>query len=138
MIPVITRQTNKSLLQQKHRNTGREVTTLIPSRYAENEKNSKQFCRPLSWKSDLAKEWFMSQMELTSFLRPLLESFFFCFFLTLLFIYFLKCVMVVQKHLFKIVWRIFRVMFGLEYANTGVISAIFRQEEWTHCPQPHR
>ena len=111
MIPVITRQINKSLLQQKHRHTGREVTTLIPSRYAENEKNGKQFCKPLSWKSDLAKEWFMSQMEFISFLLPLLESF---FFLTLFFFFFLFICFVLMcygcmKLSFKIVWRIFRV-----------------------------
>lgn len=79
---------------------------MIPSRYTENEKNSKQFCRPLSWKSDLAKEWFMSQMELTSFLLPLLDS---CFFFNpVIYLFFLMCYGY-TKISFKIVWRSLRV-----------------------------
>lgn len=46
--------------------------------------------------------------------------------------------MVVRNYLLKLFGGFSGLMFGLEYANTGVISAIFRQEEWTQCPQHHR
>lgn len=47
-------------------------------------------------------------------------------------------VVVIWKYLLKSFGGFSGLIPGLECANTGIISAIFRQEEWTHLPQYHR
>lgn len=101
------------------RNTGRQVTILLFLRYAENEKNSKQFCWSLSGNSDSARRMVHLRWGFSHFVPSLPPS---------LWIFFLWCSL--QRYVLK------KIIWGFAVWNEKIlvfqILSILRQGVDTH------